>query len=135
MTDSTELDAVRTELISWYESYRRADGLDPDRYVVCAGLAVLEDARYSFPLKHSDFITPKSQVKTGGPFIKAILARFGEDRLYASEGGRTTRGTLTAAEQLAERLNKIGTLSLLSCDERLEIIEVDHRGTSALARR
>ncbi len=46
------------------------------RYAVCAGLAVCEHAKYSFPLKDADYLTDKNQVKTGGPFIQGILARF-----------------------------------------------------------
>jgi hypothetical protein len=116
-------ETATNELSKWYESFRRDGVHEPDRYVVCAGLAVLEHARGAFPLQRSDYVTPKTQVKTGGPFIKTILARYGEDRPYASEGGRTTRGTLSAAEQLAEQLNALEALAALPHEERIEVID------------
>ncbi|MHA7967393.1 DUF4928 family protein [Paenibacillus sp. CAU 1782] len=86
-------------LKQWYENE------EPERYVVCAGLAVLEIARDAFPLQQSDYITAKNQVKTSGALIKKILERYGETRKYAAEGGRTTRGTRTAAEKFVAKLN------------------------------
>jgi hypothetical protein len=60
-------------------------------------------------------------VKTGGPLIKKILAEFGEERTYAAEGGRTTRGTRPAAERLAAALNKIADLGQLPKSDRTTI--------------
>src|SRR5690606_10587477 len=111
MTNAALYARLQRALESWYESHRQDSGADPERYVVCAGLAVLEAARSNFPLTQDDFLTPGNQVKTGGPFIKNILARYGEKRTYAREGGRTTRGTRPAAERLVEKLNEITELS------------------------
>ena len=107
-----------TALKEWYDSYRPSPGAEPDRYVVCAGLAVLELMSKKFPLDRSDYITEKNQVKTSGPLIKKILARHEEKRIYAKEGARTTRGTVPAAEAFVARLNPIVEIRLLSIDDR-----------------
>src|SRR5262245_32350577 len=85
-------------LIEWYEAHRPSAGREPERYVVCAGLAVLELMAGKFPLDRSDYVTARNQAKTSESIIKRILARYGETRIYAREGGRTTRGTVPAAE-------------------------------------
>lgn len=110
-------------LSEWYDSERPGVGRDPDRYVVCAGLAVLEHARSVFPLSQSDFITEGNQVKTGGALIKSILKRHGETRNFASEGGRTTRGTRPAAERFVERLNALSEVASLSEARRGQILD------------
>jgi DNA (cytosine-5)-methyltransferase 1 len=111
------MNAVR----EWFDyEQRHLDG-DSDRYVVCAGLAIAHALKTTFPLRHEDFITDRNQVKTGGPLIRNILREFGEDRIYASEGGRTTRGTRPAAERLAATLNKVTDLSGLSKADRAAI--------------
>ena len=110
------------ELKEWYAGYRQTPGSEPDTYVICAGLAVLERARESFPLEEKDYKTPKNQVRTSGRLIQSILARFGEERRFTSEGGRTTRGTVPAADALVQRLNALESLSKLSTEERGESI-------------
>jgi hypothetical protein len=110
------------ELADWYESHRGIDGRDPDRYVVCAGLAVLELMRTKYPLSHDDYITPKNQVRTSGSLVQRVLARHGEMRQYASEGGRTTRGTRIAAEALVSRLNTVDELQSADDQERHRLI-------------
>lgn len=105
-------------LQQWYESE------EPERYVVCAGLAVLEIARDSFPLQQSDYITAKNQVKTGGALIKKILNRYGETRKYAAEGGRTTRGTRTAAEKFVSILNSdFAELQYMDVEQKRLIVD------------
>ncbi|RKO66433.1 DUF4928 domain-containing protein [Desulfofundulus salinus] len=113
---------VLRELIAWYDQQRPGPGREPERYVVCAGLAVLERMKASYPLRQEDYITPKNQVRTSGPLIREILARFGETRNYASEGGRTTRGTRTAADSLVERLNNC------ACRDQLAALDPNDRG-------
>jgi len=105
-------------LRQWYEVE------EPERYVVCAGLAVLEIARDTFPLQQSDYITAKNQVKTSGALIKKILERYGETRKYAAEGGRTTRGTRTAAEKFVTILNSdFAELQDMDVDQKRSIID------------
>lgn len=123
----TKLDAKTQAieaLVSWYEGEKTSPDEDPKRYVVCAGLAITELIRKTFPLTERDYLTEKNQVKkTGGPAIKSILERFGESRQYAREGGRTTRGTRPAAERLVKALNAISALSQLSESERQEVMD------------
>jgi DNA (cytosine-5)-methyltransferase 1 len=102
-----------------YEQNHLAE--DSDRYVVCAGLAVAQALKATFPLEESDYVTPRNQVKTGGPMIRNILREFGEERVYAAEGGRTTRGTRPAAERLVAALNRIKELGDLAKPERTAI--------------
>lgn len=107
----------------WYESERPTSGDEPERYVVCAGLAVLERARTAFPLAKRDYMTSGNQVRTSGPLIQAILRKHGEERLYAREGARTTRRTPVAAALLAERLNEHDELLDASPEDRARIID------------
>lgn len=110
-------------LAEWFrEESDRIEGTS-DRYIVCAGLAILEAMKSAFPLSLGDYLTPKNQVKkTGGPSIAGILKTFGEFREYAKEGGRTTRGTRPAAERLAQRLNALNEIALLIPPERALLV-------------
>lgn len=110
-------------LSEWYDSERPGAGREPERYVICAGLAVLEHSRTAFPLDQDDFITEGNQVKTSGSLIKSILKRHGETRNFASEGGRTTRGTRPAAERFVERLNALPGFGSLPESERGRLVD------------
>ena len=63
-------------------------------------------------------MTPGNQVRTSGHLIQSILSRNGENRRFTAEGGRTTRGTVPAAEGLVARLNQIEPLTTLPDEER-----------------
>jgi len=117
--DAATKKALET-LKAWAESeeYKEPKTVEVQRYAVCAGLAVCEHAKTSFPLHKADYLTDKNQVKTGGPFIQNILARFGIEKTYASEGGRTTRGTVPAARALVERLNEHQEIGKLPPEDR-----------------
>lgn len=112
--------AARATLDEWLLDQSERDR-EPERYVIAAGLAVLERFATKFPIEHDDYITPQSQVRTSGQLIRKILARYGEDRTYSREGGRTTRGTRTAAEAIAKRLNELEGVAELRDDERREV--------------
>ena len=116
------LQALNT-LTRWFDSYRPSAGEEPNTYVICAGLAVLERMRASFPLARSDYVTPRNQVRTSGPLVQSILVRNGEDRRFTAEGGRTTRGTVPAAEAIAVGLNDVDTLASLSAEDREQVID------------
>lgn len=106
-------------LAAWYDAHRPGAGLEAERYVICAGLAVLERLKATFPLHRDDYVTPKNQVKTSGRFIQGLIEeRLGPSPTYASEGGRTTRGTVPAAEALAARLNTLTAFQALTDEER-----------------
>lgn len=54
MTDkalATVHERARAILVSWYDEQRPAPQLDAERYVVCAGLAVLERLKTAYPLQ------------------------------------------------------------------------------------
>lgn len=116
-------EAALSMLRAWYDSERPTPEQEPERYVVCAALAVLERARGAYPLTPEDFVTEGSQVRTSGSLIKEILSRYGEKRTYAREGGRTTRGTRPAAERFAGKLNALDGFSTAPQSERLEVIK------------
>ncbi len=114
---------LKADLVRWYDGERSESGDEPERYVVCAGLAVLEHMRNAFPLREEDYLTPGNQVKTGGAMISRILSRHGETRTYAKEGARTTRRTRVAVEALVAALNAHESIEELSVQERREIID------------
>jgi hypothetical protein len=105
-------------LVEWFAYEQDHLAEKSDRYVVCAGLAVAEALKRTFPVTDRDYLTPRNQVRTSGERIRDILLGFGEDRLYASEGGRTTRGTRPAAERLVSALNEVKELGDLSKPDR-----------------
>lgn len=121
--DMSVQDDALAMMPKWYDSERSSVDQEPERYVVCTGLALLEIARGTFPLMPGDYITQGSQVKTNRKLIQTILKRYGETRLYAREGGRTTRSTRRAAEVFAERLNSIPGIGALTDLERVAIID------------
>ena len=110
-------------LRQWYDSHRPSSGEEPNTYVICAGLAVLERMRDAFPLSRSDYVTPRNQVRTSGRLIQTILARYGEERRFTAEGGRTTRGTVPAADGLVRAFGHIEGLPSLDDEERLEVFD------------
>jgi hypothetical protein len=81
-------EAALESLAKWFAHEHEHQEGESDRYIVCAGLAVLEVFKHCFPIKESDYITPRNQVKTGGPLIQKVLKDHGEERRYALEGGR-----------------------------------------------
>lgn len=89
----------------WYESHRSAKGA-VNTNVMTSGIAIAELLRQQFPLTAKSIRSEgKSQVKgLSGTLAKKVLARYGETRKFTSEGGRTSRGTLEMATDLALRL-------------------------------
>lgn len=89
----------------WYESHRTKRG-SVNTNVMTSGMAVAELLRDHFPLTPESIKSEKnSQVKgLSGKLVKDILARFNETRKFTSEGGRTSRGTLVIATELATAL-------------------------------
>ena len=122
MTTLQVYDQALVMLREWFDGHRPAADGEPNTYVICAGLSVLERMLVSFPLERGDYVTPGNQVRTSGPLIQSILSRNGENRRFTAEGGRTTRGTVPAAEGLVARLNQIGPLTALSDEERGQVI-------------
>ncbi len=98
----------------WYESQRKNPGGGVNTNVMASGIAVAELLRDRFPLAPKDVESKNgSQVKgLSGKLVKNVLAGHGETRKFTVEAGRTSRGTLPMAKDLAEAL---GT-AFDSCD-------------------
>ncbi len=122
-TNQPVYDEVFGMLNQWFDSHRSSHGTEPNTYVICAGLAVLERMRNAYPLKRTDYVTPGNQVRTSGTFIQSILLRYGEERQFTREGGRTTRATVPAADRLVAGLNHVESLAALSDKLRGQVID------------
>ena len=123
MTNQQPYDEALGKLRQWFDSHRPSPDVEPNTYVMCAGLAVLERMRRAYPLKRADYVTPGNQVRTSGSLIQSILERNGEERRFTREGGRTTRATVPAAEGLVEELNEVVALAGLSDEDRGQVID------------
>jgi len=108
-------------LREWLDNEHGLQEGDSDRYIICAGLAVLEVLKNHFPIEERHYVTPRNQVRTSGPLIRRILKENGEMRKYSSEGGRTTRSTRPAAERLVRRINTARLFRSLSNEDRLAL--------------
>lgn len=117
MSDAPAPDALLADLQAWYSAEQ------PKTYVVCAGLAVLEIMRDACPLASHDYKTDGNQIRTSGSLVAKILRRYGETRAYSREGGRTTRGTVPAAERLVERLNNHPEVAAMTSEARGRLID------------
>lgn len=87
----------------WYEGHRNSRG-NVNRNVMAAGIAVERILRDSFPLD-ADTVTTNGggQVRgLSGTMIANILAQHGETRPFASEAGRTSRGTIQMSVKLGQ---------------------------------
>lgn len=83
-------------VIEWLAHEQDHLAEESNRYVICAGLAVAQALKRTFPLARKDYITPRNQVRTDGPLIRDILGEFGESHVYTAEVGQTTTGTCLA---------------------------------------
>ena len=100
-------DRLPTQFLSWYQSLKPTSKKDPTpaRGVIAASLAILDRLRKEYNLSLEVHTTPSNgQVRTSGQTVKEILARFGEHRLYTSEGGRTNRGSIQGVSSMLEAL-------------------------------
>jgi hypothetical protein len=129
MESRPPIEQAALELLArWFDQERKNQEGGSDRYIVCAGLAVLEILKRKFPIRAKDYLTRGNQVKTSGPLIKKILREHGETRRYSAEGGRTTRSTRPAAERLVRVLNEhLSALQSLPSPDR-EAIAHDLQG-------
>lgn len=90
----------------WYESHRSATG-HVNTNVMTVGIAVAELMRSAFPLTES-LVKSRNQSQVRGlsrTLITRVLREFGVNREFTSEGGRTSRGSLVLALELANLLN------------------------------
>ena len=109
----------------WYDAQRHDSTVN--RNVMAVGLIMCEHMRSDFPLDESQWFTG-SQVKLlGGSRIKKILSSCDEDRPFASEGGRTSRGSQDLARSFGGAVNSSSTadeFKSLSEEDRNSVIDL-----------
>ena len=108
-------------LQEWYGGRNAQKKTESDAFIACAGLKVAELTKKKWPLEPDDYVGVGRRFRSTGPFIQAILARFGEEREYTSEGGRTTGGSIEAAADLIARLASIQAYGAVSGKERVRV--------------
>lgn len=99
----------------------------PARGTIAGAMVVLERLKKSFDLDIAKHVSPKGTQVTGasGRAIKALLAKFDEQRVYISEGGRTNRGLRDDIEKLLFAVEglRLGSLSESSRSEKLTALQ------------
>ena len=116
------LDAV---IDNWYEAQRKDAGVN--RNVMTVGLIICEHMMEHFPLEESKWFTGTQVSLLGGSRINKILARHGEARALASEGGRTSRGSQELARSFQAAVNESSAadgLAAASSQMRTDVINL-----------
>lgn len=116
------LDAV---IEDWYEAQRTDTGVN--RNVMTVGLIMCEHMMEHFPLAESSWFTGTQVSLLGGSRITKILARHGEARTLASEGGRTSRGSQELARSFEAAVNEspvADTLAEASMQARTDVVNL-----------
>lgn len=105
MLSDADVEKVLDVVGAWYESHRSKKG-NVNTNVMTGGIAVAELLRTQFPLTEDNIKSANgSQVKgLSGTLAKRVLQQHGETRKFTSEGGRTSRGTVVLAGELAVAL-------------------------------
>lgn len=103
------LDAV---IEDWYEAHRTDAGVN--RNVMTVGLIMCEHMMEQFPLAESKWFAGTQVSLLGGSRINKILARYGEARALASEGGRTSRGSQELARGFHVAVNESSAADALA---------------------
>lgn len=115
-------DTALAALERWYAGLEKdKDGL-AKKGPISAALVVLERLKDTFTLDVRAYKSANGfQVKgLSGRAVARILAAHGEERQFSSEGGRTNRGSLEAAERLLETLRPLNLHTLP--EEELDVI-------------
>ncbi len=123
MNPESIADVLDADIERWYEAQRN-DGT-VNRNVMAVGLIMCEHMSTHFPLDESKWFTGTQVSLLGGNRIKKILARHGEGRPFASEGGRTSRGSQDLARSFQEVVNgsvAAGEFGQLGEDDQLSVI-------------
>lgn len=120
---------VEQAMAGWFDRLPRHRGGLPARGTIGAALIVLERLRSNFSLDVEDHRAPGGAQIQGvsGPAVAEVLGRFGENRPFLSEGGRTNRG---GPADISALLSALGTTDLgsLTDDDRDQILmEVSQR--------
>jgi hypothetical protein len=108
--------------VAGLEAFKANQG--PARGTIAGALVILERLKNDFDLRIERHLAPKgTQVRgTSGTAIKKILARYGENRPYISEGGRTNRGLRANMETLLSALNEMH-LEEMPRERRVAVLE------------
>ncbi|HEY6309468.1 MAG TPA: DUF4928 family protein [Streptosporangiaceae bacterium] len=88
----------------WYEGKRDANGTMATN-VMTVGLVMIDHMAGDFPLKEQQYLTSSQVRNLGRARIRTILVRHDEHRQFTSEAGRTSRGSVPLARELAGVLN------------------------------
>lgn len=116
-------DCILRAAESWYEGKRARTG-NVHTNIMCVGIAVSELLKSSFPLTEDIVRTEKKTQVRGlsGSLVSRVLKEHGETQEFTSEGGRTSRGTLPAAQEFADILNNLFPNGIAEAD-RIEAAE------------
>lgn len=119
-------DILNADIEEWYE-HQRQDDNTVNRNVMAVGLIMCEHMRECYPLDEDKWFTGTQVRLLGRARIKKILARHGEERPFASEAGRTSRGSQDLARMFEVTVNDSSARTMfekLSQDDRDEVIDV-----------
>lgn len=117
------LDTLRRWYDDQMETKRRSR--ERDRNMIAAGLIIVGMLRDQFPIRLEDIETEGGGQVRGlsGKAVGRILSKHGESRFLGTEIGRTSRGTLRSAQELASQLNEHVDFSVLPPTTREEVVQ------------
>lgn len=130
MTDPrATAEQVEQAMQGWFDRLPRYRGGLPARGTIGAALIVIERLRSSFSLDLEDHRAAGGAQMQGvsGPAVAEILGRFGEDRPFLSEGGRTNRGGPADIAALLSALATTDLGSLTDADRDAILTDASHR--------
>lgn len=116
---------LNADIGRWYECQRRNGNVN--RNVMSVGLIMCEHMSKHFPLQEEKWFTGTQVSLLGGTRISKILARHGEERSFASEGGRTSRGSQDLARAFEAVVNGSSAATgfeAMSQNDRHEVISI-----------
>ena len=107
---------------SWFRSQKHGKAPVP-KGTIAGALAVLERLKVNFELDLKKHLTHGGGQIQGanGQSLSRILAQYGEHRHFASEGGRTNRGLLSAIESMLHAIAQM-KLERLSKEQRNTVL-------------
>jgi len=107
----------------WYASVQKRAKRDFPKGTMAGCLVVLDHLKSDYDLDLNTHLTKnKGQVRgAGGGALRKILTAFGENRGFASEGGRTNRGLLGDIEGMLAALRPL-ELDAVPAAERQEVL-------------
>ncbi len=115
-----------TNFIHWYNSLKKVGAnRGPAIGTIAAGLVVLDRLKDEYDLDIRSHLAPSGTQIAGvsGASVANILKRFGEERPFAKEGGRTNRGLLADITPMLKELEALQLEALVE-EERNEILSV-----------